>query len=103
MDDLQRAPVVIETSRYRIRGLVAVPPESRLSDYANESGRDFFAVTEAQIAPLENPDRERRVGFILVARHEVGVILPGDEEEHPLDPNQTRERTADHLWSFLEN
>ena len=96
-----RTPVIVETSRYRIRGDVSVPTSERLSDYANAPARDFFAVTDAHIAPLTEPDRERRVGFILVARHEIGVILPGEENAAP-SGDETRERVADDLWSFMQ-
>ena len=101
MADAPRIPIVVETSRYRIRGTVTLGLHARLSDYANE-GRDFFAITDALVAPIDNPDREREVGFILVARHEVGVILPTAEEEDARDHDPTRARTADHYWSFME-
>lgn len=102
MEPTTPVPVVVETSRYRIRGSVAVPTEERLSDYANAGGRDFFAVTDALVAPLDNPERERKVGFILVARHEIGVMLPAELDEKPVEHDEARERTADHLWSFME-
>ena len=101
MDDVVRTPVIVETSRYRIRGNVTVPARERLSDYANAPERDFFALTDAHIAPLEAADRERRVGFILVARHEIGLMLPGDGTSD-VSGDETRERVADHLWSFMQ-
>jgi hypothetical protein len=70
--------VLVETSRYCIRGEVTLAEGARLSDYANEDGRDFFAITEAFLAPIEAPERERSVGFILVARHEIGVMMPAE-------------------------
>ena len=94
MDDHVRSPVMVETSRYRIRGFVTHPAGTRLSDYANEGGRDFFAITDAYLAPLETPEREHSVGFILVARHEVGVMFPADVVES--------ERRDDGLYSFIE-
>src|SRR5688500_5322941 len=102
MTEVSKTAVVVETSRYRVRGNVAVPTDARLSDYANEGRRDFSSVTEALVAPLDNPERERRVNFILVARHEIGVMLPADEEADLTDRNETRERAADHLWSFMD-
>lgn len=35
--------VMIETARYLITGNVAVAAGARLSDYANDPSRDFFA------------------------------------------------------------
>ena len=101
VEDCVRTPVIVETSRYRIRGEVSVPSAERLSDYANAPARDFFAVTNAHLAPLDAPDRERRIGFILVARHEIGVMLPGDEAVGG-DSDEARERVADDLWSFMQ-
>lgn len=94
-----RTAVVIETSRHRIRGNVSVADQQRLSDYVNELGRDFFAVTQAHIAPLDAPDRERAIEFILVARHEIAVILPGEAE---LEDEARNSRGAD-FWTFMSN
>jgi hypothetical protein len=75
-----KTPVIIETSRYRIVGTVAVPEDERLSDYVNDPDRTFFAITEATTAPLTEADRERPVSFILVNRDEVTVIMPGEQD-----------------------
>lgn len=76
-----KTAVVIETARHRITGNVAVPHDERLSDYVNGPSRTFFAITEATIAPISEPDRERPVEFILVNRSEAGIITPGTREE----------------------
>jgi hypothetical protein len=82
-----KTPVVMETSRHSITGNVAVPAGERLSDYANSADRTFFAVTEARIAPIAQPDRQRPLEFILVNRAEVGLITPGVVDERPpVDP-----------------
>lgn len=75
-----KTPVIIETSRYRIVGSVAVPEDERLSDYVNDPERTFFAITDATTAPLSEADRERPVEFILVNRNEVTVIMPGERD-----------------------
>lgn len=72
-----KTPVLIETSRHQIVGNVSVPSTERLSDYANDPGREFFAITEAQMAPLDDPDRLRDVDFILVNRSEIALLRPG--------------------------
>jgi hypothetical protein len=41
--------VLLETSRYRISGLVTLPRDgyrSRVSDFLNSSARDFISLTE---------------------------------------------------------
>lgn len=78
-----QTPVIIETSRHRISGNVAVPEGARLSDYANETDRSFFALTDARLAPIAEPDRERPVGFMLVNRNEVGIVMDGVADERP--------------------
>jgi hypothetical protein len=75
--DTVKTAVMIETARYLITGNVSVPSETRLSDYANDCSRAFFALTEAALGPLDQPERGRQVDFLLVARHEVTLIAPG--------------------------
>ena len=98
MTEVLRTAVVLETKRYTVRGDVSVPAGERLSDYANQMGRDFFAITDAYVAPLEAPDRERHVGFILVARHEVGTLMPADMPT----AGELHDAAAEHLYAFLE-
>ena len=74
--EMNKVAVVIETARHQICGNVAVPAVSRLSDYANDPQRRFWAVTEAEITALEHPDRARIVPFLLIAAHEIGMISP---------------------------
>jgi hypothetical protein len=88
MEETVRMAVFIETSRYAISGEVAVPAHFRLSDYVNDREREFFAVTDVRVAPLEIPDQARYVPFILVARHEIGVVMPC-EETPPTDARHT--------------
>lgn len=76
-----KTPVVIETARYQIVGNVSVPEGIRLSDYANDPDRAFFALTDVQLAPLEQLERQRVVEFMLVNRREIAVILPGWAEQ----------------------
>lgn len=73
---MHKVAVVIETARHQICGHVAVPAVSRLSDYANDPQRRFWAVTDAEITVLEHPDRSREVPFLLIAAHEITMISP---------------------------
>jgi hypothetical protein len=74
--DTVKTAVMIETARYLITGNVSLPPATRLSDYANDAARGFFALTDAALGPLDLPEHGRQVDFLLVARHEVTLIAP---------------------------
>ncbi len=73
-------PLIIQTDRYRITGTVAVPTvgRNRLSDYANDPEREFFAITDATLARLDAPDMVEQMDFIMVARRQILLVMPGD-------------------------
>lgn len=102
MEGVTKTSVVIETSRYRIRGDVAVAPRNRLSDYANQPARDFFAITDAHIAPLEDISREIAVSFMLVARHEISLMLPSEASEKSRTDDAKRDEAAAHFWALMD-
>jgi hypothetical protein len=79
MSTVKFEPLVIQTDRHRITGTVAVPTvgRSRLSDYANDPERDFFAITGASISPLDAPDMVEHMDFIMVARRQIRLVMPG--------------------------
>lgn len=81
MSSVKFAPLVIQTEQHRITGSVSVPTmgRSRLSDYANEPSREFFSVKDATIAPLDASNRVEHKEFVLVARRQIVLIMPGDE------------------------
>lgn len=72
-------PLVIHTDRHRISGTVAVPTvgRNRLSDYANDPEREFFAITNARMSPLDAPDEVTEMDFVMVARRQVLLVMPG--------------------------
>jgi 20S proteasome alpha/beta subunit len=48
--------IVVETDRYRLTGTVRLPVEgyaSRLTDHLNASGREFLALTDVEVVPLD--------------------------------------------------
>jgi hypothetical protein len=69
--------VLLETPRYRIRGMLTLPRDgyrSRMSDFLNSSERDFISVTEASIEALDDHGRpgepvERE--FVAVSRQHI--------------------------------
>jgi hypothetical protein len=77
--DQRREPIFLETDRYRIEGKLTLPREgfrSRLSDYVNQGDRDFFSIEDAAVTPLDGSTDAQQVGFMLVARRHVRLVLP---------------------------
>jgi len=75
----RREPVFLETDRYRIEGVLTLPAEgfrSRLSEYVNQDDRDFFSIEEAAVTPLDGSREAQQVGFMLVGRRHVRLVLP---------------------------
>ena len=80
---MRREPIVIETVRYRIEGMLTLPREgyrSRLSDFVNQRDRDFFAISDAVVTVLDSTDPPREVGFVMVARSQIVLVRPGEGE-----------------------
>ena len=74
--------VVIETDRYRITGLLSLPRDgyrSRLTDYLNASERDFLAVTDVSLEPLDGRSEATRHQFVAVSLSHVVLALPGED------------------------
>jgi hypothetical protein len=72
---------VFETDRYRIVGDVTLPPEgyqSRFSDLLNRDDLAFIPLTNAQIAPLEGGEVERR-RFLALGKVHVRIAYPLQE------------------------
>jgi len=75
----RRERVFLETDRYRIEGKLTLPSEgfrSRLSDYVNQGDREFFSVEDASVTPIDGAGEPQRIGFMLVARRHVRLVLP---------------------------
>lgn len=73
---IRRIRVQIETSRLRIFGTLQLPTEgyrSRVTDYLNGHDNGFFALTDAEIAPLDGTPSEVREYVAVGARHIVAV------------------------------
>ena len=77
--DQRHEPIVVETERYRIEGKLTLPSEgyrSRLSDYVNQRDREFFAMQDSTVTPLDGSGEGRPVGFLLVARRHIRLVVP---------------------------
>jgi hypothetical protein len=74
--------VLLETSRYRVKGTIMLPPEgykSRLSDHLNESGREFLVILDATLTPFDDPEAAFEAQVIMVQRAKVDIIFPMGE------------------------
>ena len=72
----------IETERHRITGTLTLPRDgyrSRVSDQLNTTDRDFLALTDAFVEPLDGGEDEVHE-FVAVARRHVvfAVVLSSD-------------------------
>ena len=73
---IRKIRVQIETGRLRISGVLQLPTEgyrSRVTDYLNGHETGFFAVTEAEVTPLDGSPAEARDYVAVGARHIVCV------------------------------
>jgi len=72
--------IVVETNRLRITGIVRLSIEgygSRLTDYLNASEREFIALTDVEIEPLDGGVAARRP-FVAIARRHIVFAFPHD-------------------------
>lgn len=73
---IRRIRVHIETSRLQITGVLQLPTEgyrSRVTDYLNGHDTGFFALTDAEVTPLDGTPSELRPYIAVGARHIVTV------------------------------
>jgi hypothetical protein len=73
--------VEIETERYRVVGTLLLPSSgyrSRLTDFLNASERDFVALTDVEVTPLDGSAQPVLREFIALARHHIVLAAPLD-------------------------
>jgi len=81
--------IVLETARYRISGLLRLPRDgyrSRLTDFLNAGERDFIALTDVELMPLDANTAPERRDFIAVARSQIVLAAPVEPEADEADP-----------------
>ena len=80
--------IVVETARYRLTGTVRLPVEgyrSRLTDHLNAGEREFIALTDVEILPLDATGvaaAPSRHGFVALNRGHV-VFATSVEDADP--------------------
>jgi hypothetical protein len=75
--------IELETARYRISGLLRLPRDgyrSRLTDFLNAGERDFIALTDVELMPLDPDGRPEHRDFIAVARSQIVLAAPVEPE-----------------------
>jgi len=73
--------IAVETDRYRIVGHVLLPREgyrSRLTDFLNAGEREFIAMTDVEMEPLDRPGQSVRNEFLALSRRHVVVAMELD-------------------------
>jgi hypothetical protein len=67
--------IVVETEHYRLTGTVRLPAEgyrSRLTDHLNAGEREFLALTDVEIVPLDGETRPpSRHGYVALGRRHI--------------------------------
>ena len=79
--DQRQERLLIETDRHRIRGIVTLARNgfrSRISDMLNASERDFIALTDVTIEPLDGGPN-LSCEFLALARTKIVFALPVDD------------------------
>ncbi len=78
--ELREERIVVETDRHRLVGTIQLPREgyrSRLTDFLNAGEREFFALTDAEVAELgSDGGAPRRLPFVAVSRRHVVLAAP---------------------------
>jgi hypothetical protein len=75
--------IVLETGRYRISGLLRLPRDgyrSRLTDFLNAAERDFIALTDVDLTPLDGDAPPEHRPFLAVARGQIVLAATVDDE-----------------------
>jgi hypothetical protein len=79
--DQREERIVIETERYRLTGTVRLPVEgygSRLTDHLNSGGREFVALTDVEIAPLDGGTDPTRCAYVALGRRHIVFATRAD-------------------------
>jgi len=83
--DQREERILIETERFQLTGTVRLPVDgyrSRLTDHLNAGEREFIALTDVDIVPLDGGELTRR-GFVALNRRHIvfatSLTAAGDE------------------------
>ncbi len=83
MQHQRKERIELETSRHRMTGSVTLSQNgfrSRVSDLLNATEREFIALTDVTLQPLDGGEPIRR-DFVAVSRQHIVFVAPVEEEE----------------------
>lgn len=78
MQQQRRERIELETHRHRMTGSVTLAQNgfrSRVSDLLNASEREFIALTDVEVVPLDGGEPQRRE-FVAVSRQHIVFVTP---------------------------
>jgi hypothetical protein len=81
--DQRPVRILAETERYRITGVVFLPPDgyrSRLSDYLNTPEHAFLALTDVELTPLSNGGPAEQHRFLALSLQHIVFAVPLDQQ-----------------------
>jgi hypothetical protein len=73
--------IVAETERYRITGMLRLPPDgyrSRLSDFLNAPERNFLSLTDVEVEAVGGDGTVEHYPFLALSLAHVVVAMPAD-------------------------
>ena len=86
MQHQRKEQIELETTRHRMTGSVTLSQNgfrSRVSDLLNASEREFIALTDVTLEPLDGGDTIKR-DFVAVSRQHIVFVAPvRDEASQP--------------------
>ena len=85
-------PVLIETERHRIAGMITVSRDgyrSRVSDVLNASEKDFISLTDCVVELIGHDGPGTRHDFIAVSRRHIVFAIP-ESGDGPADSSPGR-------------
>ncbi len=80
--DQREERILVETDRYRIRGVVSMPRDgyrSRLTDYLNASERTFVALTNVELEHLDRQGEREHHDFLALSLSHIVLAMPTAE------------------------
>jgi hypothetical protein len=76
--------IVVETEHYRLVGTVHLSAEgyrSRLTDHLNAGDREFLALTDVEMASLDDPSRPHtHHGYVALGRRHIVFATSADDQ-----------------------
>jgi Family of unknown function (DUF6812) len=80
--DQRPTRILAETERYRITGVVFLPPDgyrSRRSDYLNTPEHQFLALTDVEMTPLSGSGEAEQHKFLALSLQHIVFAVPLDQ------------------------